>query len=60
MVNSAHNWWHAGNLPGAVSFLVRTKRGMSWAAFANTRCTGGVDLDDLMWKMAKAVPAWKA
>lgn len=60
MVNSAHNWWHAGNLPGAVSFLVRTKRGMCWAAFANTRCPGGVDLDDLMWKMAKVVPAWKA
>jgi CubicO group peptidase (beta-lactamase class C family) len=60
MVNSLHNWWHAGNLPGAVSFLVRTKRGMCWAAFANTRFPGGVDLDDLMWKMAKAVPAWKA
>jgi CubicO group peptidase (beta-lactamase class C family) len=60
MVNSAHNWWHAGNLPGAVSFLVRTKKGLCWAAFANTRCNGGVDLDDFMWGMAKAVPGWKA
>jgi CubicO group peptidase (beta-lactamase class C family) len=60
MVNSLHNWWHAGNLPGAVSFLVRTRKGLCWAAFANTRCGGGVDLDDLMWDMARAVPAWKA
>lgn len=60
MVNRVHNWWHSGKLPGAASFLVRTRSGLCWAAFANTSCAGGVDLDDLMWKMAKAVPAWKA
>jgi CubicO group peptidase (beta-lactamase class C family) len=59
-VNSGPNRWHPGNLPGAVSFLVRTGRGLCWAAFANTRVVGGVDLDDLMWKIAKAVPAWNA
>lgn len=59
-VNGGPNRWHPGNLRGAASFLVHTGRGLCWAAFANTRVPGGVDLDDLMWSIARAVPAWKA
>ena len=58
-VNQIPNWWHDGNLPGSVSIMVRTARGLCWAAFANTRAPG-IDLDRMMWKMAKAVPAWRA
>jgi hypothetical protein len=60
-VNSVPNWWHAGSLPGTASLLVRTARGLCWAALANGR-TKGIDtaLDSLMWKMVKAVPAWEA
>jgi len=59
LVNSVPNWWHDGNLPGSVSLVVRTARGLCWAAFANMRGPG-MDLDGMMWKMAKAVPSWKA
>jgi CubicO group peptidase (beta-lactamase class C family) len=59
LVNGVPNWWHDGNLPGSVSLVVRTASGLCWAAFANTR-SRGMDLDGLMWRMAKAVPAWEA
>jgi len=58
-INRVPNWWHTGNLPGAVSLLVRTASGLCWAACCNTRAPG-IDLDALMWKMVQAVPAWKA
>ncbi|RYX86403.1 class A beta-lactamase-related serine hydrolase [bacterium] len=60
-VNSRPNWWHNGSLPGTSTILVRTASGLCWAAFANTR-TKGIDLalDLMMWKLAKAVPAWQA
>jgi hypothetical protein len=60
-VNSAPNWWHEGYLPGTVTIVVRTASGMAWAAFTNTRSDGMVEaIDDLMWNMAKSVPAWQA
>lgn len=55
------NWWHAGSLPGTSSLLVRTASGLCWAALANMRAPG-IDeaLDNMMWNMARAVPAWRA
>jgi CubicO group peptidase (beta-lactamase class C family) len=58
-VNRVHNWWHAGSLPGTLTVMVRTASGLCWAAFTNTRAEG-LNLDDMMWKMVKAVPAWRA
>jgi len=53
------NWWHSGSLPGALSIMVRTGSGLCWAAITNTRVEG-LDLDGMMWRMVKAVPAWRA
>lgn len=60
-VNKSNNWWHGGSLPGTATIAVRTGRGLCWAGFTNTR-TSGIDLalDQLMWKIAGAVPAWHA
>lgn len=61
-VNAAGNWWHTGSLPGTQTIAVRTKSGLSWAAFVNTRNRAsslGADLDKLIWKMARRVPAWR-
>jgi hypothetical protein len=58
-VNNAPNWWHAGSLPGTLTILVRTASGLCWAAFANTR-TSELNLDQMMWNVVKAVPAWRA
>ena len=57
-VNRIPNWWHTGSLPGTSTIMVRTASGLCWAALANIR--GGFDLDAMMWRMVKAVPAWKA
>jgi CubicO group peptidase (beta-lactamase class C family) len=55
------NWWHSGSLPGTSSIMVRTARGLCWAALANIRSAGiGPALDRLMWQIVRAVPAWKA
>lgn len=60
-VNKVPNWWHGGSLPGTTSILVRTARGLCWAALANARAEGiDLALDRMMWKIAGAVPAWKA
>jgi CubicO group peptidase (beta-lactamase class C family) len=58
-VNNAPNWWHGGSLPGTLTIMVRTASGLCWAALVNTRANG-LNLDEMMWKMAKAVPAWQA
>ncbi len=58
-VNRIPNWWHDGALPGTESIYVRTASGLCWAAFTNTR-VNGLNLDAMMWRMAKAVPAWHA
>lgn len=60
-VNGARNRWHNGSLPGTSSIAVRTSGGMSWAALTNVRREGiDLALDQMMWQMVKAVPAWKA
>jgi CubicO group peptidase (beta-lactamase class C family) len=56
-VNRIPNWWHSGSLPGTLTIMVRTGSGLCWAAFTNTRAEG-LNLDDMMWKMVKAVPSW--
>jgi CubicO group peptidase (beta-lactamase class C family) len=60
-VNKAPNWWHNGSLPGTTAIMVRTASGLCWAALTNTR-TNGIELaiDEMMWKMVKAVPRWYA
>ncbi|MDZ4286954.1 MAG: serine hydrolase domain-containing protein [Prosthecobacter sp.] len=67
-VNGQPNWWHNGSLPGTSTIVVRTASGMCWAAFANSRFkeaeapgkNTGAMLDRMMWRMARAVPAWRA
>lgn len=60
-VNEARNRWHGGSLPGTSTIAVRTAGGMSWAGFANSRNKDiALALDQMMWQMAKAVPAWRA
>jgi hypothetical protein len=60
-VNKARNCWHNGSLPGTTTILVRTASGLCWAAFANARSEGANQaIDQMMWKMVKAVPAWRA
>ncbi len=60
-VNKAQNWWHSGSLPGTSSILVRTVSGLCWAALANIRAEGiDAALDETMWKIVKAIPAWRA
>ena len=60
-VNKVPNWWHGGSLPGTSSIMVRTASGLCWAALVNIRAEGiGGALDETMWKIAKAVPEWRA
>jgi hypothetical protein len=41
--------------------MVRTVGGLCWAAFANARGQGiNQALDQMMWAVVKAVPAWRA
>jgi CubicO group peptidase (beta-lactamase class C family) len=60
--NGAGNWWHNGSLPGSTTIMVRTSTGMCWAALTNTRTqpSSQIDtaLDQMMWNMARTVPAW--
>jgi CubicO group peptidase (beta-lactamase class C family) len=58
-VNTVPNWWHDGALPGTQSIMVRTASGLCWAAITNTR-VDGLNLDAMMWRVAKAVPEWHA
>ena len=60
-VNEARHRWHGGSLPGTSTIAVRTAGGMCWAGFANSRNKDiSLALDQMMWQMAKAVPAWRA
>lgn len=62
-VNTLNNWWHSGSLPGTISIMVRTHSQFCWAALINTRRPNsaiGLDLDNLVWKMARKVASWNA
>jgi CubicO group peptidase (beta-lactamase class C family) len=60
-VNDLGNWWHSGSLPGTTTIMVRTSSGFCWAALTNTRTQSdlGLALDNMVWEMARKVPAWK-
>lgn len=58
-VNGVPNWWHDGRLPGSAAIMVRTASGLCWAAFANTQ-RDRLDLDQMMWRVVRSVPAWHA
>jgi CubicO group peptidase (beta-lactamase class C family) len=61
LVNKVPNWWHNGSLPGTTALMVRTASGLCWAALANIRAEGiDIGMDQMMWKIAKAVPSWRA
>ncbi|HUY87252.1 MAG TPA: serine hydrolase domain-containing protein [Pirellulales bacterium] len=57
-------WWHTGSLPGTAALLVRTNKGLSWAALFNSRPPYAklkqfaAELDRLMWKAAEEVKEW--
>lgn len=59
-VNPQGHRWHNGSLPGVSSILVSTSFGITWAALMNTRFNEAtIQLDELMWEMARAVPDWR-
>jgi CubicO group peptidase (beta-lactamase class C family) len=62
--NGAGNWWHSGSLPGSTTVMVRTAKGMCWAALTNTRTEPSNEIDaalaQMMWNMVRTVPAWGA
>jgi CubicO group peptidase (beta-lactamase class C family) len=62
-VNSWHNWWHVGSVPGTAGEIVRTHSRFSWAVFTNTRVPNSdmffSDLDNLPWNMARQVKSWR-
>ena len=63
LVNQFNNWWHNGSLPGTITIIVRTHSRFCWAAFINTRRPNsaiGLDLDKLIWAMARKVGSWSA
>jgi CubicO group peptidase (beta-lactamase class C family) len=62
-VNRLNNWWHDGSLPGTTTIMVRTHSRFCWAALINTRRPNssiGIDLDKLVWAMARKVRGWRA
>ncbi|MBM3620720.1 MAG: beta-lactamase family protein [Alphaproteobacteria bacterium] len=63
-VNRNNDWWHAGSLAGTTAVMVRSARGLCWAALANSRVRGAGGtaeaLDRMMWDVVRKVPAWKA
>ncbi|TAJ25548.1 MAG: class A beta-lactamase-related serine hydrolase [Reyranella sp.] len=61
-VNANGNWWHFGGLAGTRTLMVRTSRGLCWAALTNRRwCDTGsysAAIDRMMWNMVSKVKAW--
>lgn len=59
---TGRNMWHVGSLPGNYSLLVRTSKGLSWAALFNRRDDASGksygDIDDALWGAANAVKSW--
>ncbi|MDH6630667.1 CubicO group peptidase (beta-lactamase class C family) [Streptomyces sp. LBL] len=63
--NAAGNRWHAGDVPGTASVMVRTSSGKGWAVLVNTRNdaeldTMRTDLDSLMWTIVDHISDWPA
>lgn len=59
-VNDKGTIWHSGGIAGSNALVVRLKSGMSWAVLINTNGKESLQsLNELMWKIASGVPAWK-
>jgi CubicO group peptidase (beta-lactamase class C family) len=63
-VNASNgNSFHTGSLQGSQTLLIRTRGGVAWAVFLNTRNRAVPDvlrdLTNLGWTMARKVPAWR-
>ena len=63
-VNTLHNWWHTGSLPGTVTEIVRGDNQMNWAILLNTRPAVSGPLFDavdlLVWNVLPAIKEWPA
>lgn len=60
-VNSAHNWWHIGSLPGTATEIIRAQIGWNWVILTNTRgpqSSFDADLDQLFWTAHKNLTAY--
>jgi CubicO group peptidase (beta-lactamase class C family) len=60
-VNSSHNWWHTGSLPGTSALMARTHDGYTWSVLFNRRSEDPNyfgELDRLMWKGMMDVTTW--
>ena len=61
-VGNDANWWHAGDLPGTTTILVRTYHGLAWAALFNSRPEDNDqflgELDDALWEAVRGVTEW--
>jgi CubicO group peptidase (beta-lactamase class C family) len=61
-LKSGFNWWHAGSLAGTKTLAVRTAAGYAWVVTFNTRPKDrngfARDVDETLWRAAKAVRAW--
>jgi CubicO group peptidase (beta-lactamase class C family) len=63
--NAAGNRWHAGDIPGSASILVRTASHFGWAVLCNSRDDAWldqmrIDLDNLMWTVVGRITDWPA
>ena len=63
-VNASNgNSFHTGSLQGSQTLLIRTRGGVAWAVFLNTRNRAVPDvlrdLTNLGWTMARKVAAWR-
>ena len=62
MLNRSGNVWHNGSLPGTASLMVHTHSDLSWAVVLNLLDQHNemqLELDELMWSMARSEPKWR-
>jgi N-acyl-D-amino-acid deacylase len=55
------NWFHGGSLPGTMAMLIRSDKGITWAALFNMRPrqdSAFKDLDQTMWRAVNGVTEW--
>ena len=56
------NWFHAGGLPGTATLMIRSYKGLAWAALFNSRPKDGSqfgrELDRTLWEAANQVTEW--
>jgi CubicO group peptidase (beta-lactamase class C family) len=60
-VNSLHNRWHIGSMPGSFAMFCCTAGGFNWVMIMNTRSTNSSftkEADELVWRILDAVRDW--